>query len=155
MDNVTRISKRQRAEAAHEELVVRKALALAISALEDLAEADRGENYTEMTQKLRDLTRDENDYENHLDDADKHLGLRPGLTKKFRELLRSDTPLLFGFMVQALRNFAEDVAAADPEELTKQAAENRMVIPGEFWIACAQEVLVALGKPTSTTKFAA
>jgi hypothetical protein len=46
--------------------------------------------------------------------------------------------LMGGFIEQALTTFAQKVAAADPDEITK--ATNGFV-SGELWIACAQEVL--------------
>jgi hypothetical protein len=60
----------------------------------------------------------------------------PGKIKALTE----ENPLMTGFLIQAITTFAEEVAKADPEAITK--ATNRMV-NGNLWVDCAKAVLAA------------
>jgi hypothetical protein len=54
--------------------------------------------------------------------------------------LTEEHPLMAGFLIQAINEFAKEVAKADPEAITK--ATNGFV-SGHMWVDCAKRVLAA------------
>jgi hypothetical protein len=70
-------------------------------------------------------------------------GARSALPVQVRHLIDADNYMLMdGFLRQAIMTFAEEIAKADPEEITK--ATNRWV-NGHGWVNCAKQVLATPG----------